>query len=267
MNQERPNEERAKQIVERELRLQLDHHDTHGGVDYLSPDGEVALEVTAVTDGEKDGAWKALKKSEAKGAPNSHLQGCWIIFIPDDQADMKTFVQRVQPAIVELELAGESYLDAQRAAIQAIQGGPLARVYRPLVEAGVERASSVPHERHPDDSHHKHRLFISPGSGGSASGSDEAVGLLLDELRPKTDNLRKLRESGSRERHLFVWVNDNTSFGIERPLSHEPPAGTEEFWGVPSKAPVLDPVLTHLWVVHERSGMGWLWDGSSWRKL
>ncbi|KQV05015.1 hypothetical protein [Leifsonia sp. Root112D2] len=68
MNQERPNEAVAKQIVERVMGIELTHADTHGGVDYLSLDGTVALEVTAVTDGEKKGARGALRKSEAKGA-------------------------------------------------------------------------------------------------------------------------------------------------------------------------------------------------------
>jgi hypothetical protein len=267
MNQERPNEKRAKRLVERVVRVHLDHHDTHGGVDYLSPDGDVDLEVTAVTNGEKDGAWKALKKSEAKGASNVELQGCWIIFIPDDLADMKTFVQRVQPAIAELELAGESYFDRQRAAIHTIEGGPLAGVYRPLLEAGLERTSHVPHRKRANDPGHKHRLFTNSGNGGSASGSDEAVNLLLDELRPKTDNLRKLRNSAARQRHLFVWINDNTAFGIERPLSHKPSSGAVDFWGLPSGAPELDPVITHLWIVHERSASGWLWDGITWREL
>jgi hypothetical protein len=267
MNQERPNEKRAKRLVEHVMRIQLQHHDTHGGVDYLSPDGNVALEVTAVTEGEKDGAWKALKKSEAKGAPNAELQGCWVVFVADDQADMKTFVQRVQPAIVDLELAGESYFDRQRAALHMIERGPLASIYRPLLKAGVERASHVQHGQSQDDPDHKHRLLTSSGRGGSASGSDEAIDLLLDELRSRTDNARKLGVSAAGQRHLFVWVNDNTAFGIQRPLSHKSSSGSDDLWDLPSGAPELDPAITDLWVVHERSGSGWRWDGETWRDL
>lgn len=267
MNQERPNESRAKTLVERTMRVELEHHDTHGGVDYLSPDGKVALEVTAVTDGAKDGAWQALQKSKAKGAPNAELQGCWIIFIPDDQSGMKTFVQRVQPAIVELELAGETYFDRQPAALHAITRGPLTDIYRPLLEAGVERASHAPHRYREEDPDHKHRLLVSTSSGGSATGSDDALALLLDQLDAKKDNPRKLAASGADERHLFVWINDNTSFAIARPLSREAPSGGGDQWGLPSTAPSLDPAATHLWVVHERSGSGWFWDGAQWRAL
>lgn len=268
MNQERPNEKRAKRIVDRVMQVELQHHDTHGGVDYISFDGDVALEVTAVTDGQKDGAWRALKRSEARGAPKAELQGCWIVFVPDDLARMKTLVQRVQPAIVELELAGELSFDRQRAVTHSFGGGPLAGVYRPLLEAGVERAVHVPDgPQRLGGADHKHRLFVSVGGGGSAGGSDEAVDLLLDELRPKEDNLRKLRDTGAGQRHLFVWINDNTAFAIERPLSRKPAPAAGDFWGLPSITPQLDPAITHLWVVHERTGAGWLWDGETWREL
>ncbi|MFT2693903.1 hypothetical protein [Clavibacter zhangzhiyongii] len=267
MNEERPNEKRAKRLVEEVLCVHLEHHDKYGGVDYLSRDGDVALEVTSVTNGEKNGARKALKMSEAKGAPDFELQGCWIVLISDDRAYMKTFVQRAQPAIAELELAGESHFDRQRAVIHITEGGPLASTYRSLLEAAVERASHVPHRQREDDPDHKHRMIVSSGSGGSASGSDEAIDLLLDELRPKLDNLQKLAYSTASQRHLFVWLNDNTAYGIERPLSHKPPSGAGEFWGLPSGAPKLDPLITHLWVVHQRSGSGWLWDGAAWREL
>ncbi|WP_341946311.1 hypothetical protein [Microbacterium sp. LWH11-1.2] len=50
MNQERPNERRAKKAVEKMLGVTLDHADKNGGVDYLFPRGTIALEVTRVTD-------------------------------------------------------------------------------------------------------------------------------------------------------------------------------------------------------------------------
>ncbi|MCU1526750.1 MAG: hypothetical protein JWP75_513 [Frondihabitans sp.] len=267
MNHERPNELVAKRIVEHVMRVQLEHHDTHGGVDYLSSDGTVALEVTAVTDGEKDGAWKALKMSEAKGASNAELQACWIVFVSDKQTGMKTFVQRVQPAIVELEAAGETFFDNQRAAMHVIEKGKLSQIYRQLLDAGVERATYAPHEAHAEDPSHIHRLLTSSGGGGSASGSDESLVLLVDALREKPDNPLKLRQSGAGLRHLFVWLNDNTGFTIARPLSREaPPWGGDE-WGLPTIAPALDPAITHLWVMHARSRLGWLWDGESWQGL
>ncbi|SEQ26637.1 hypothetical protein [Arthrobacter sp. OV608] len=119
MNQERPNEAIAKQIVERVLGIQLEHANSHGGVDYLAADGTVVLEVTFVTDSEKQFAHDGLSRSEAKGS-STRLQGCWLVFAGDSQPEMKPFVQRVQPAIMELEFAGETYFDDQPEAAHVI---------------------------------------------------------------------------------------------------------------------------------------------------
>lgn len=267
MNQERPNEAIAKQIVERVMGIQLEHADTHGGVDYISTDGTAALEVTAVTDGEKQGARDALSRSAAKGSPTTRLQGCWIVFAADTQSRMKTFVQRVQPAIAELELAGGTYFDDQPAAAHVIERGELSHIYRPLLDSGVERAVYAPHRNRQDDPDHVHRLWVSTGSGGSVSGSDESLDRLMEELNKKTDNPTKLRASAAQQRHLFVWLNDDTWYNIARPLSREAPSWADEGWGLPTTEPQLDPVITHLWVVHARSLLGWLWDGERWREL
>ena len=266
MNQERQDEAIAKRIVERVLGIQLEHADTHGGVDYISTDGTVALEVTAVTDGEKQGARAALSRSEAKGSP-TRLQGCWLVFAADTQPRMKTFVQRVQPAIAELEFAGETYFDDQPAAEHVIEKGDLSHIYLPLLDAGVERATHVPHPDGPEDPDHVHRILPSTGSGGSVSGSDESLDRLMEVLNEKPDNPTKLRASGAEQRHLFVWLNDDTSYNIARPLSREAPSWGDDGWGLPTTEPQLDPAITHLWVVHARSRLGWLWDGERWQKL
>ena len=36
---------------------------------------------------------------------------------------------------------------------------------------------------------------------------------------------------------------------------------------MPSITPALDPAITHFWVMHERSRLGWLWDGETWQAL
>lgn len=267
MNQERPNEAIAKQIVERVMGIQLKHADTNGGVDYLSPDGIVALEVTAVTDGEKQGARAALSRSEAEGSPTTRLQGCWTVVVAENQPGMKTFVQRVQPAIAALEFAGEANFDDQHAMAHVIEKGELSHLYLRLLKAGVERAGPLPHPNRPEDPDHVHRIYPITGSGGSVSGSDESLDRLMDVLNEKNDNPAKLRASDAEQCHLFVWLDDDTSYNISRPLSHEAPSWADEGWGIPTTKPPLDPVITHLWVVHARSRLGWLWDGERWQEL
>ncbi|MEV7212693.1 hypothetical protein AB0O31_06340 [Kitasatospora cineracea] len=264
MNQERPDEYEAKRIVERVTGIILEHADTDGGVDYLSADGRSAVEVTRVTDGRKRAGREALAASREAGMPAGELRTCWLVFVPETQSKLKVFLRRVHPALVELEEAGETLFDRERAAIHLMQQGPLSHVYRPLIAAGVERASAVPNHAYRP---HSHRVIPSLGSGGSCSGSDQALDLLIEALGKKEDNPKKLKASGAEERHLFVWLDDDTRLDIARPLSREAPSWADERFGMPSSRPALDSAITHLWVVHQRSGMGWLWDGWIWRRL
>ncbi|MGX5695719.1 hypothetical protein ACWKWP_05920 [Agromyces soli] len=269
MNQERPDERRAKRIIMRELGISLDHADKNGGVDYRSPDATIAVEVTRVTDEEvRKGlrAWSESDKSPISGPP---LKTCWLVFTSQTTPGLKTYRQRVHPLIAQLEAAGlEEFFD-QQAGLHVLQGGELAELFKKLLITKVEHASAVPHtgEAGPD---HVHRVFITVGGGGSASGSDEAVALLSESLAAKTDNAVKLSASGADQRHLFVWIDGATPFDIERALSHEAPSWDDDGdsgFGLPTRSPTLDPAITHLWVMHERSGRGWRWDGASWRAL
>jgi hypothetical protein len=64
-----------------------------------------------------------------------------------------------------------------------------------------------------------------------------------------------------------VWLNDDTGYNIARPLSREAPSWGDDGWGLPTTEPQLDPAITHFWVVHARSLLGWLWDGETWQEL
>jgi hypothetical protein len=252
MNSERPNELEAKRIVERVTGMALKHADANGGVDYLSTDGQHALEVDA------------LAASREAGMPDGELPTCWLVFTSDTQRRLKAFRQRVHVALVDLERAGETFFDRGRAGTHLIERGPLSHIYQPLLDAGVERASAMPNHAHKRNAH---QVIPSLGTGGSSSGSDQALDLLIKMLSRNEDNPKKLEASGVGHRHLFVWLDDDTRFDIARPLSHEPPPWGEERFGTPSTPPALDPAITHLWVVHESSRMGWLWYGKTWQEL
>lgn len=266
MNQERPDEVAAKRIIEIRFRgrVRLEHADKLGGVDYITSDGKIAVEVTRVTDGDVKKGRDALKRTREKNVSGPPLRACWPVIIPEKLRGQNTIRQRLYPMLVDLEAAGETRFDQQQAALHVLQKGPLTDLYLPLLRAGVEVAEAVPHAA---GSEHVHKVIVSPGGGGSASGSDDALERLTDALRAKTDNPKKLAASGAEERHLFVWIDGDTPFAIERPLSHEPLDGTEEYFGLPSGAPDIDPAITHLWIVHERSGRGWYWDGASWHNV
>lgn len=264
MNKERSNEKDAKRIIEHVLRVDLEHADFTGGVDYKSADGEVAVEVTRVTDGGKKSARSALRASRSAAMPDVVLDNCWLVFLPDTQGGMRTILQDLPPLFAQLEYANVLVFDSQTAAVHVIENGPLADIYRCLLSAGVERASGSPHSSDPP---HVHRVIPLLGSGGSSSGSDQAVEQLDAALAEKSDNITKLAASGARQRHLFVWLDDDTRFDISRPLSRSAPEWADEGFGEPTRAPDLSSEVTHLWVVHERSRLGWLWDGDRWHEL
>lgn len=266
MNKEGPEEVVAKELVQRILGIQLDHADINGGVDYLSKDRRVALEVTKVTDEEKKDTRRTFEKSAKEGSAAS-LQACWMVTVSETQRPAKNFEQRVQPLIAELESVGVTSFDEQDAANHVDDNGELSYIYKPLLDAGV--ADARPLEERPDRPEHAHRVRRSTWGEGLVQDSNGALMELINELHdPKRkDNLVKLRDSGAQERHLFVWLDDDTVGSISHPLSHGAPSGADEEWGAPDGMPPLHPAITHLWVMHQRSGSGWRWDGEKWRTL
>lgn len=265
MNQERSDERAAKMILEEIVGVQLEHADTNGGVDYVSVDGTHAVEVTRVTDGRRRAARGALRMSVGPEPHDGVLETCWVAFVPDTtSAPLKTFRRNVHRQFVELERTGERHFESGRATAHVLEKGPLSHLYLPLLRAGVETASAVEGHRH---RLHAHKVIVSLGSGGSSSGSDEALVLLIEALGEREDNPRKLRESGAKHRHLFVWLDDDTRFDIVRPLSLEAPSWDIGGFGLPSFMPNLHSAITNLWVVHEGSRRGWAWNGEEWRDL
>lgn len=266
MNLERDNEDTARKIVEKLLGIQLKHADLNGGVDYLSNDHNVALEVTRVTDEAKRDTRRTFEKSAAEGSKAS-LHTCWTVTVSETHWPAKDFEQRVQPLIAELESAGVASFNRQDAIDHVDDEDELSDIYGQLLDAGVDAAQLS--EERSDCPEHAHRVAVSTWGGGPVSDSNVALVELIKELNKpeRDDNLEKLRRSGAKERHLFVWLDDDTAGIISHPLSHGAQSGTDEQSRTPSGMPPLNSAITHLWIMHERSGLGWLWDGERWRTL
>ena len=123
MNQERPNERRAKGIVERESGILFDHSDKNGGADYRSPDGSIAVEVTRVTDEDALKGLRAWSESDNSPVMGTPLQACWPVFAAQTAPGLNTFKQRVHPLVAWLEQAGLYSFFDQRAQLNVLQGG------------------------------------------------------------------------------------------------------------------------------------------------
>lgn len=268
MNHERLNESRAKAAIERELSVVLVHADRTGGVDYLTADGSMAVEVTRVTDEAARRSSQAWSRAEKAIVAGPELLNCWLVFVAETTPGLRTLRARVHPLIAELEVQGLRSFDEHMVDHEVDKRSVLGGLFRGLRVIGVQRALSAP--RCSSEAVHVHRVFISPGGGGSASGSDEAVTLLCAELATRPDNSEKLLATEAGRRHLFVWVDSFTAFAIERPLRSAPPSWEVDgggSFGLPTQPPSLPAGVTHLWIVHERTGLGWLWDGTEWRAV
>jgi hypothetical protein len=258
-NKEGEDEVAAQALVVRATGVSLNHADVNGGVDYLAEDGvSLALEVTRITDGRRAGGRKAL---DGWAAESPKLNTCWVVTVADQGVKLKRLAHRLVEPISDFEATGRQRFTRQLAGIDVLTQSAEKEVLIPLLNSGIEDAVFV-EDPHRD---HVHAVFVTLFGGGSSSGSDAALDEIEDELNSpaRADNYKKLREAGAVQRHLFVWLDHDTDFAIARPLAK----GGSEFpdrFGLPTRAPKLDDAVTHLWVVHEWSGQGWMWDGQQW---
>ncbi len=262
-NKERPDEVRAKEIVEGRTGQSLKHWDKNGEADYISIDEKsLALEVTRLTGPERKVARASVQSSSGDDAISVDLQRCWSVFVPETQPGLKNIVVRMLPHLIELERRGVDKFFDQEAAIEVRFGGPNQDAYRGLLNLGISSASSIAHTAEGD---HVHAVHLGLTSGGSSGGSDRALELIEEEVRSRPDNIKKLSLAQTKKNHLFVWLDFDTDFEVARPLQSPPPAFADRF-GTPSRAPQVGEVVTDLWIVHE-AGHGWHWDGAIWNAL
>jgi hypothetical protein len=288
-NAERPEELHALAIAERVLGIKLVHTDSSGQVDIQSVgsagnlDGKVAIEVTTVTEQDRIATLKRFRRTldkerTAEAQDNlgpAILESCWIIIAPDTQHGAHKLGQQAEKQLSVLEKNEVTRFHPQRDVVAVRDHDPasdeLRRARIALARLGIQIAQAVSdhaRETGPEGGPHRHRVVTSLGSGGSASGSNESVELVCAELDDRADNPKKLRASGAERQHLFVWVNEHTSFGIARPLSrNEPEWVADDQFGLPTAPPDLDDTVTDLWVVHSGSLRGWYWDSEAWRAL
>lgn len=262
-NVEREDEKKARRIVESVLRVEIEHFDTDGGVDYLARDGGVAVEVTRVTDGRKRAARSGLARS-ADDTFDPPLASCWIVLVSSTHASTKNLAQRLRSVLADCEAVGISYFYRDEINLYLLQRPDQQALIGRMNNTGIESAWTAPHREDPE---HLHEVFLSLTTDGSVGGSNESLANLMGELGTKTDNVKKLQDSGVPNRVLFVWLDGDTPYEIARPLAGEPPTDLEQQFGLPSVVPNLDPAITELWIVHEGTQRGWRWDGAHWSWL
>jgi hypothetical protein len=117
---------------------------------------------------------------------------------------------------------------------------------------GIESAQSAIGMFEIDEAH-PFNVAVSIGLNWTFGGSNSALEIVEDYIGKTEDNLRKLRESESTERHLWLWLDHHTMRGV-----------LDAFDGLGNQLPTREPnfpdEITHLWLMHEEVGVGWFYD-------
>lgn len=224
----------AKAVVEaleNGTRMLHQARQSHGEHDFdlVYGDGRIAtLEVTAATD-ERAEATHAALRDERKGGHFIHTQLCrldWHIN-PRRDARVNKIRERADRYLAEIEAAG---LTTFFSPMDASEHESVRRIWTDL---GVFSGSVM--KWNPPG-----RIGISPPGGGGAISAASLTEAVLGEAR-KSDNLRKLGNAKTDERHLFVYVHPLNFLPWVALVDLEPPV----------EPLVLPEEITHVWAATE----------------
>lgn len=258
---ERIEEADARELVQSVLCIKLSFHDTNGSVDYLFSDGAErtgALEVTTYTNAGKQAAvlaWSRLQPFRATSLGKS-----WSVSTMGDP-QYTGLPSRLQPQLEELERRGLQEVQVYDLALRAYTELDLAPLAAALQAEKVSTATSFAAGREGP------RIVIRRGGGGANNGSNAAVAEICGYIKITEDNLRKLQSGNWSDRHLFVWVTNETNETAAWQLQDPRLAREAEAFGLPTESPSLPLQVTHLWVVHRTSGRGWYWNAHVWQAV
>jgi hypothetical protein len=245
-------EEWARRIVQNELGQVVEVNDNGSAASMYdlrigSADApDFAIEVVGAVDQRFTERWNI---GSAKGPWQLSIDGDWSITITTN-TPVKHIRQRIERLLQDLE--ARTIRDVM---IEDCDES----VSKELEALGITRASC---RRLPGTG----RVYLwMPARGGGVekegSTTPQWLGEFLRDPRRK-DVVRKLKESGARERHVFVIVTfGGAPWSVESYL-------TGDLKQLPSQAPNLPPPITGAWVVWalgQKDQEGLRWDGSSWR--
>lgn len=246
---ERADEVKARIFVEKYLGVNLKYVDLNGQVDYkFDRDGQdCALEVSRFTEELQKERWAGFRDGDELF--NFYpLRRQWYLSA-HGMPKIKDVKALILPALHILE---RYHLDSYWPSMQSWwfeHERELKQVAFAFRSVGVESAQSAIGMFEIDDAH-PFNVGISFGMNWSYGNPDSALEIVENYIAGTGDNLKKLRESGAKERHLWLWLDRHTLRGV-----------LEAFNGMntlfPTRNPVLPEEVTHLWLVNEENEYGW----------
>jgi hypothetical protein len=251
------DEAAARAVVEAHLGVVLTYIDVDGRVDYVVSRDEAqlgCLEVTRCTD-------QLLKAADLvfpdhDGYPAPGLRHCWMLST-NGHPQYNVMKPRLVGALAELEAHHlVAYDTHMRWWLRHVP--TLAAALTVLDEAHVEVARCVP--ANDGESY----LVFMPEFDGMSDGPDGAVAeieawLAAEERSRDREKLRQWTPDLARtdiERHLFVWVDEHSSYRVRRPLERDD--------RLPSVGANLPEPITNLWLVDEQTRHGWHYGPHGW---
>lgn len=246
---ESPDEQLACSVVIRETGHPLEFADYSGGIDYRTPDGSVALEVTRFTNHllRRD---MAVARQFDSVVPLGTGHDWWVVF--DGHPKYQDLAARLYSPLHTLETHGLLSWEPTAMAWWAQDVPTLRDAVSALAAERVAQAQAEVPREHPS------RLFSSSSGGWEYRGPDSALELLEGYVEADGKHLKKLGASGAPERHLWEWTDTATTGDFRRMY---------EDARLPTRAPTLPAEVTHLWVADEAHRLGIRWDGNAWQRF
>ncbi len=219
-------------------------------------------------------------------AAKVELESCWTVGVDERDAKFKGLDGRLGHPLLTLERAGVEpgrWLTPWEVRLE--YGAACSRLDLELGERVDEAVVTLGHENvrlvmrwlpatcEEDAARrgsHRHELQLSTAGDFVEVGADAAMQAIETFVRDHTDNLRKLAASGAEVKHLFVCLDEESSASVTHSVSRRfavPPVAGVDHFGVPNRSPSLPSEVDELWVVYEREGQGWHWDGVGWDSI
>jgi hypothetical protein len=254
--EERPEEQAARHLIDRVAGIRLEFADTHGSVDYLYTDGVVAgaVEVTRFTRQDLRASTEAWARGAEAPYESRALTHSWWVGVANDKVRHKELGKRIEPHLQVLE----GFPTGKWFFAQVWEGDPgidvtLRSAIRGLKAEHVDSAQWIEFADDPVS-----RIHISPHGGWMAGKADSALDMVESFIRDHPDNLAKLSASAAERRHLFIRIDFHTIGNVRTNVEGE----------LPTRRPDLPESVTDVWVVNEQD-QGWYWSGSSgeWQRV
>jgi len=193
----------------------------------------IGLEVTQSADSDEVETWAAIRKRQRGGSPK--LNRWWSVALRSGE-NVKAADSVVEQALIALEEAGVCKVQWLYSEPEPTPNDPNVRAAEKVLEnAGVAHANSVSPKGQGGWSFTAHK------DGDWVDGRDVLDAVESEAWKP--DNVQKIQDMATDERHLFVWVD------YSHPKAHVVLTGGIQ----PVPEPHLPAELTTLWVAARMS--------------